>query len=321
MQLVMMGTGPFAVPTFSSLLDSDWPVRALVTRPTPAPRGRRKQPSNPMRDLAQQRGLRILDPPDLNDEPSRRQLAQLEADLFVVCDYGQILSSQTLAVARLGGINLHGSLLPAYRGAAPVNWAIYDGQTRTGVTVLHMTPKLDAGPSLVERAIDIDPDETAFELEARLAQLGVAPVHEAIRLLEHWDGKTELGTVQDPGLASKAPRLTKQDGNVDWSRSAEQIKNQVRAFKPWPTSYTYLHQTDGGQPKRLILQRVSAVSQSTSGTAPGTIVQADAGQICVATGENILSIDQIQPSGKRAMRVDEFLRGHRVRSGDRFGAG
>ena len=147
MRIVMMGTGPFAVPTFARLLESEHEVLALVTRPVPPPRGRKsKAPPNPMRDFGEEKGVEIFAPASINDAEAQQQLREWDADLFVVCDYGQILARETLGLAKYGGINLHGSLLPKYRGAAPVNWAILKGDEHSGITVIHMTPKLDAGP-------------------------------------------------------------------------------------------------------------------------------------------------------------------------------
>ena len=210
MRIVMMGTGPFAVPTFESLFESIHDVAVVVTRPTHQRRSRSKAPHNPMRESAEARGVEVLAPEDVNSEVARKQLESLRADLFVVCDYGQILTSDALSIPPLGGINLHGSLLPKYRGAAPVHWAIMNGDEQTGVTVIHMTPKLDGGPALAERTTPIGANETTEELEPRLAILGVEPVHEAIALLADWDRESPIGVLQDPTLACRAPRLRSQ---------------------------------------------------------------------------------------------------------------
>jgi methionyl-tRNA formyltransferase len=292
-------------------------LSALITRPVPPSRGRHKAPPNPMREAAEQRGLAIYDPDDINSDEARATIGFLAADLLIVCDYGQILSAQTLALAPLGGINLHASLLPKYRGAAPINWAIYHGETETGVTVIHMTPRLDAGPALVQTKVEIGPNETAVELESRLAAIGANAVNDAIDLLAEWDRTSPIGTRQDPALATKARRLRKEDGQVDWSRGAAQIRNQVRAFKPWPGSYAQLC-LPGREPMRLILDAVSVVDESAASAAPGTIVRADPSHVYVATGKGVLSLDRIQPAGKRIMSIDEFLRGHRMEAGQRF---
>ncbi|MFM8251514.1 MAG: methionyl-tRNA formyltransferase [Planctomycetota bacterium] len=320
MRLVMMGTGPFAVPTFESLLDSSHEVLALVTRPAPLNHKRVAVPVNPMRQVAEKRGLPVYDPQSINTDESRDWLAQWQADLLVVCDYGQILSSATLATTRLGGINLHGSLLPRYRGAAPVQWAVYHGDPETGVAVIHMTPLLDGGPILTLRRTAIEPQETAADLEPRLAQLGVPAVLEAMETLAHWDGTSPLGQPQDAAQASKAPRLSKALGQIDWHQSARQIRNQIRAFQPWPGAYTdWL--TPKGEWLRLILQQVAEEPLPASDVTPaaGEIVRADQTQLWVATGTGALRIERLQPASKRSMAVAEFLRGHPVQKGQRLG--
>ena len=317
MRLLMMGTGPFAVPTFASLLDSSHEVVALVARPVPPPRGRIKAPPAPMRDLAVQHGLRVLEPEDINAESARQTLAELDFQLLVACDYGQILSADTLAIAPRGGINLHASLLPKYRGAAPINWAIYHGERETGVTVLHMTARLDSGPSLVQRRTPIGPEEDAVELERRLSELGVDAVHDALEMVARWDGRTPLGVVQDPQLATRAPRLKKSDGEVSWSRTAWQIANQVRALKPWPGTFTTWPRAHGG-PIRLSLDRVSVPADTDRDGLPGQVVLVDKSRLLVATGDGLMSLDRVQPAGKRSMTIGEFLRGHPAAVGDRL---
>lgn len=314
----MFGTGPFAVPTFESLLQSSHHVLALVTRPIADSGKRRKTSENPTRDVAEQNGLSILDPQNVNEADSVTQLVELQADLFVVCDYGQILSRDCLAASKLGGINLHGSLLPKYRGAAPINWVIFNGDPVTGITIIHMTAKLDGGPCLVKSETAIGATETADDIEPRLAALGVQPVLDAIAMLQSWDGVSAIGELQDRSLATKAPRLRKSDGQIDWSRSANQIVNHIRAFQPWPGTFTSWHSEMLKQPMRLIIHRAAAVE------AVGDLPNLDAGhvalsnkqQLVVQTGDGFLSIEVIQPSGKRAMPVADFLRGNSPAVGD-----
>lgn len=319
MRILMMGTGPFAVPTFRWLLDSPHDVPALVTRPAPAKRPRRRTPENPMLREAQARDLPVLSPESINSPEAHEMLHPLAADLFVVCDYGQILSADTLSITPRGGINLHGSLLPKYRGAAPVNWAIYNGETETGVTVIHMTPRLDSGPMIAQRKTEIGPSETAVELERRLAQLGVEAVREAIDKLAAAAPGESLGDPQDKSQATKAPRLTKDDGLVDWSRPAHAIFNQVRALKPWPGTFSYLLRDDE-PPARLILDGVTVVeAEAPPEAAAGEVVHVDKDKLLVATGAGLLSLERVQPAGKRVMTIDQWLRGHVVEAGDRFG--
>ncbi len=202
LRLVVMGTGPFAVPSFRRLLESRRHVAALITQPDRPAHGRSATPRNQMRELAEEHRLEVFDPESINTPEAQQRLAGYRPDLLVVCDYGQILSNPTLAIARLGGINLHGSLLPKYRGAAPIQWAIYHGETETGVTVIHMTPRLDAGPVLVQRRLAIGPTETAAELEPRLAELGAEAIDAALVLLRESDSPSSLP--QDQALASRA---------------------------------------------------------------------------------------------------------------------
>jgi methionyl-tRNA formyltransferase len=338
MRIVVLGTGPFAVPMFQSLLDSPHDVPALITRPTAPAKGREKAPVNPMRLLAESRGLVVHAPQSINSDEGRRLMERLAPELLVVCDYGQILAADVLALSPLGGINLHASLLPKYRGAAPIQWALLSGESETGVTVIHMTPRMDGGPILAVRQTPIGSDETHPELEHRLAVLGIEPVQEAVRLLSNWDRTSLIGTPQDPALATKAPRLKKEHGAVDWTRTAEQIRNQVRALKPWPGTFTFWRRT-GHEPLRIVIDNVSVfglgiragarvaglespVAANPTGQSrytAGQVVVSDGKQLIVATGEGGLAIAAIAPAGKRHMTVEEFLRGYRVREGDMFG--
>ena len=320
MRLIMMGTGPFAVPTFRSLFESPHELCALVTRPSISgpTRDKTKSPPNLMRELAESRGLKVLSPSDVNLPESHRELAELRPDLFVVCDYGQILSPETLGIAPLGGINLHGSLLPKFRGAAPVQWAIWRGEQESGITVIHMTPGLDAGPSLVQRKTAIGSTETAAELEPRLAELGVEPVHEAIAMLAKWDRASQLGTAQDPAQATRARRLKKSDGEVIWTQTGEQILRQFRAVQPWPGLYTHLLRSEN-KPLRVILEKVEVVP-GVGNQTPGTVIQSTDGRLIVATGGEALSIVKLQPAGKRVLEAAEFLRGYPLGADAKFGA-
>lgn len=324
LRLVMMGTGPFAVPTFRSLLASPHEVVCLVTRPDHSAHSRKPVPLNPVRHEAPE-GLPILDPEDANSLETRRHLAAWRPDLLVVCDFGQILTPETLGVAPLGGINLHGSLLPKFRGAAPVNWALRLGEAETGVSVIHMTARLDAGPCLVQLRTPIAWEEDAVQLEQRLAVLGVDAVRRAIELLAQWDRSAPVGVPQDGRLATRAPRLSKPDGRVDWNQSAREIYNHVRAFKPWPGTFTYLNRGSGQEPLRLILDSVEVSGEArdtpgaTTPAAPGQVVQSDASRVVVATGQGLIALRRVQPAGKRVMEIEEFLRGHHVPVGARLG--
>jgi methionyl-tRNA formyltransferase len=311
----MLGTGPFAVPTFRELLNTDHTMIALVTSPLRPTRGKEIAPVGPMRDFAHEQGIAIFDPENINAAESQARLLQFDADLMVVCDYGQILTAESLAMARMGGINLHASLLPKYRGAAPINWAIYDGEKQTGVTVIHMTPKVDAGPCIAQATSDIHPEETAVALEMRLSELGAWLVRRTIDAIEA--GRMEV-LPQNPDLASKAPRLKKTDGLIFWYRSAQAIKDQIRAMEPWPKTYTYWHRPDG-PPLRVIVGQSKVERAADQSSAPGTVLRSDGHSLLISTGDGALSPQMLQPAGKRAMTVAEFLRGYPVQVGDRFG--
>lgn len=311
----MMGTGPFAASTFRGLCDTDHTVVALVTGPLRPGRSRRPVPIGPLREIAGERGTPIFDPEDVNSAESRVRLAEYEADLLVVCDYGQILSADTLATTRLGGINIHGSLLPKYRGAAPVNWAIWHGETETGVSVIHMTPKLDAGPVIALGRTAIEPEETAEDLEMRLSEIGASVV---LEVLDAFESAGVEALPQDASLASKAPRLKKTDGLIKWDRPAVAIKNQIRAVQPWPKAYTFWHRPEG-PPFRLIVGPVSVSEASQTGAPPGMVVEVSDDAISVAAAEGVVLLTNVQPSGKRMLTVAEFLRGYHVQVGERFG--
>lgn len=316
MRLIMMSTGPFGVPAFRGLYDTCHNVVALVTRPVRPAHSRKSKPvGSPTRQIALQHGTPIFDPEDVNSPSSRAQLAKYQADLMVVCDYGQILSRDTLHTTPKGGINIHGSLLPRYRGAAPVNWAIYHGEVETGVSIIHMTPKLDAGPVIAQGHTLIGEDETAEELEARLAEIGAWLLH---RTLDDVEAGRIQALPQDPTVASTARRLCKSDGLIDWNRPARAIKNHVRAVQPWPKAYTFWHR-DGGQPMRLILDQLVALDEPTPANPPGTVLEASGSRLCVATIDAAVQIRRLQPAGKRMLTAEQFLRGYRVRPGQKFG--
>lgn len=308
MRLIMLGTGPFAVPTLQALAKRHQ-LLAVVARP---PQGR-KPIASPMQQAAESLGLEVWLPDSVNVPESQALLTSLAPDLLVVCDYGEILKPETLATARLGGINLHASLLPKFRGAAPVQWAILRGEAETGNSVIQMTAGLDAGPCLGQERTPIDPEETAGELEARLAVLGAEVV---CRVVEELATSRVQSIEQDAALASKARRLRKEDGNIDWSKPAQEIKNRVRALHPWPRAFTNWHRAEGG-PIRLSIDRV-AVAANESKSSPGTVIEADK-RLIIASGDKAIELLELQPAGKRSMLAVDFLRGNHVTVGDRLG--
>ncbi len=319
LRLLMMGTGDFAVPTFRRLLDRGYDVRLLVTQPD-RPQGRHQQlVPVAIKQLAVECGIAVFQPNSVNTPESIERLVELQSDLLVVAAYGQILSDELLSVPRLGGVNLHASLLPKYRGAAPINWAIYHGDAVTGITVIQMTPRVDAGAILLQAETPIGPGETAGELEVRLAEFGAPLVCEA---LDGLAAGTLVGSKQDRSLATRAPKLKKEHGLIGWSRGAVGVSNQIRAMQPWPLAHTFLHRAAGESPIRIIIERVRPHlidSPSVRAAPPGTILPSDAGMLLISAGDTAVEIIQVRPAGKRSMPVQEFLRGHSVQPGDRFG--
>lgn len=315
-RIITMGTGPFAVPSFEAIRRSDHTLLAVVTKPEPPTKSRKGPPPAPVRTWASQHELPILDPVSINDAEAIAQLKSLQPDLLVVCDYGQILKPDALAVAKLGGINLHGSLLPAYRGAAPVQRALLNGDRETGVSVIHMTPKLDGGPIVATRRTAISDQETAGQLEERLSQLGVELVMQSIDELSRWDGESTIGEVQDATLATKAPRLTKQEAQVDWRRSRREIDCLVRGMQPWPIAFTTIKVRENKPPLRLTILKVTPVDEPTGELQPGQLTGSK--ELVVMTGDGPLRIDTLCPAGKREMTGEEFQRGYQLSRGSQF---
>lgn len=319
MRLLMMGTGTFAEPTFQALIDSNFPIVGLVTQPDKTKgqaRGSTRQTGPGIKQIALDNNIPVFQPNDVNTPEGVEGLQKFEPDLLVVAAYGQILSNEILDVAPQGGINVHASLLPKYRGAAPINWAIYHGETETGVTIIRMSTKLDAGDILAQESTPIEATETAGEVEARLAPLGAQL---AINIIEKMQNGPIEGTKQDKSLVTKAPKLRKEYGLIDWSRRAEQVCNQVRAMHPWPTAFTFWHRTNQ-KPLRMIVHQAQVVEESHS-QSPGQAVVKDKDRLLVAADDGTtVEILELQPAGKKRMRTLDLLRGHAVSEDDHFGA-
>lgn len=313
-RIVMMGTGDFALPTFEHLSSSGHNVIGLITQPD-RPQGRKQEriPSR-IKQAAMARGMAVAQPEEINAAEGLTLVRSWQPDLLVVAAYGQILSPDLLAIPPLGGINLHGSILPAYRGAAPVARAIQHGECETGVTVILMTPRIDAGGILSVAQTPITPDETAGELEDRLAELGAPLVAEAVRGLAEGTARPQP---QDRSKVTRAPKLRKEDGLIDWTRPAQAIHNLVRAMQPWPTAYTFWHTREVGKPPmRLIVHQTNPEQGQGS---PGVVLDAGSDRLIVAAGEGAVHVRLVQVAGKRAMPIADFLRGHHVLPGDRMG--
>jgi methionyl-tRNA formyltransferase len=305
LRVVFFGTPAFAVPTLKALLASRHAVVGVVTQPD-RPRGRgQKTSASPVKDVAVAAAVPVVQPQSVKTAEFSSEFAAFGADIAVVAAYGQILTAALLAAPRLGMINVHASLLPHYRGAAPIHRAIINGETTTGVTIMRMVKALDAGAMISAESVEIGHDETSVELEDRLSHVGAALL---IRVLEDIARGSIRETPQDDTAATYAPRLTKDDGVIDWSRPAAQIHNQIRGLHPWP------HAVSFSGSERLILHRSRPTSEPPE-RQPGTILTASGDRLSVATGEGTLDLLEIQSEGKRPMRVREYLAGHPLTPG------
>ncbi len=321
MRIVMMGTGIFAEPTLEALLARPGLVVGLFTQPDRAvgqERGSTRQTGRGMKTIAQEHGIAVFQPDSVNTPEGVAMLRSLSPDLLVVAAYGQILSAEVLGVPKHGGINVHASLLPKYRGAAPIAWAIYHGEKRVGVTIIRMSTGLDAGDMLAQEAIDIGPEQTAGDVEAILAPLGARMALQVVDQI--MAGTPPQGVKQDKSLITKAPKLTKENGVIDWTRAADLVCCQVRAMHPWPTAYTFWHRA-GQTPLRLIVHRATSRAAALEQPSPtGAVLPGSTTTLCVAAGENtVVEIHELQPAGKKRMTAAEFLRGRKPQPGDRLG--
>lgn len=310
LRIAFFGTPQFAVPTLQCLLASRHPVAGVVTQPD-RPRGRgQKVTDAPVKALALEHGLPVFQPQRLREPQVLETIRAWQPDLGVVAAYGKIIPEALIALPRLGMINVHASLLPKYRGAAPVHRAVIDGETETGITIMRLVRELDAGNMIAKVKRPIGPDETSDVVERDLAELGASLLLEVVDRMAAGSVDEER---QDFMLATYAPRLTKEEGLIDWTLPASYIHNRVRGLYPWPHAYTYL---DG---HRVILLK-TRVEDEPAREPPGTIVVVTRDAIHVATGhEWRLAIERLQPEGRRPMTAREFLAGHPVQAGTRLG--
>jgi methionyl-tRNA formyltransferase len=316
LRVVFFGSGRFAVPSLEALAGASrgrgnagaLELVAVVSQPDrPRGRGRGVAPP-PTATTAARLALPLLQPRRVKAPEAVGAIRDLAADLHVVVAYGQILSPELLEIPRLGSVNVHGSLLPRYRGAAPIQWAIASGETQTGVSTMLMDEGLDTGPVLLQRALEIGPDETAAQLEPRLAEIGAALLLDSLAGLA---SGALRATPQDTARASLAPLLRKADANVEWQRPAAAIANRLRGFQPWPGATAWL----AGRPLRLHRVR----PQAGAPAAPGEILAIDADGVRVACGDRTqLVLFEVQPESRRAMPAADWARGARLAPGQRF---
>jgi methionyl-tRNA formyltransferase len=306
--IAFMGTPAFAVPALTALHGAGHRVALVVTQPDkPRGRGRKVEPP-PVKQAATRLGIEVIQPPSLRDEAAMARLASLSADFFVVVAFGQILRSEVLAMPRLGCINVHASLLPRYRGPAPIHWAVINGDAETGVTTMMMDKGLDTGDILVQATEPISPADTAGSLQERLAARGAGLL---LQTLEGFETGSVRRTAQDHDRATYAPLLKKNDGRIDWKKPAAAIESFIRGMAPWPGAFTYWE----GARIKLFASRVVPAE----GTAlPGRVVRASGHELAVATAEGVLSILELQGASGSRMPVADFMRGHRIAVGADF---
>lgn len=310
MRIVFMGTPAAAVPALRRCIEAGHEVVAVWTQPDrPAGRGN-KLNAPPVKEFALAHDLAVHQPAKIKTEESLKLFASHDAELAVVVAYGRILPPSFLRTPRAGCVNVHFSLLPKYRGAAPVNWAIVRGERETGVTTMRMDEGLDTGPILLQRAAAIGERETATELMARLASLGAELLCETLARLDEIEPRA-----QHVEEATSAPVLRREDGLVDWSQAAQEIEQRVRGLQPWPNAHTVW------QERRLVIWRASlAGAEEDNPLRAGEIIAVDGDALVVSCGEGTaLRLEEVQPEGKRRMSVRDFLNGARVRRGDRLG--
>jgi methionyl-tRNA formyltransferase len=321
MRIIFAGSGTFGVPTLRALVEGGQEVVAIVTQPDrPSGRGQTVRVGL-IKWFARERSLPILQPENVNSAVSLRHIRALHPDLLLVIAYGQKVGPDLLAMPKYGAVNLHASLLPKFRGAAPINWAIISGETETGLTVIAMTSEIDAGDILGQRATPIEPNETAGELGDRLSKLGARLVTEVVRELPLDEVERRR---QNENQATEAPRLTKSDGQIDWAKPALQVHNRIRGTAPWPGAFTTFAGPpagagEGGKPAvRVVIEKSAILQSAGSKGEAGTILAAGPEGIDVATAPGVVRVLELLPAGKRKMTAADFVNGHRVKPGMRF---
>jgi len=323
-----MGTGTFALPTLQALSLTDHLIMGLVTQPDRVGRGHHRH-RNLLKEFAESKSIDVFQPENVNESLSLDRLWSYDADVFIVAAYGQLLSEKTLQIPPLGAFNLHGSLLPKYRGAAPIQYAVLSGETETGVTIFRIEPKLDAGPIISKESVSIGLRDTSGDVMNKLAEVSAHMTLELLNQLEH---HTVRLVPQPKEGVTRAPKIKKEQGQIDWSKTGPQIDCHIRAMQPWPMPFTFLHRGESGtdSPLRMLILSVRPVQLPVEGVEmpgisvgtrlePGQVVAANAGRLIVGCGKDAVEVLELQPAGKRAMPTETFLRGHSLTPVDRFG--
>lgn len=310
MRIVFMGTPDFSVPALKALVEAGHEVAAVVTQPD-RPRGRGKElQMTPVKVQALAYGIPVYQPEKVKDPAFVEILRNLQPEVIVVIAFGQILSRDILDLPPYGCINIHASLLPKYRGAAPIQWAVIDGEKETGVTTMMMDVGLDTGDMLERTVIPLDPKETGGSLFDKLSQAGGPLI---LSTLEKLKAGTAVRTPQTDEDSTYAKMLTKSLGQIDWSMEAAAIERLIRGLNPWPSAYTFVHG------KTLKIWDADVLKESSDGAAPGQIIRTDPHSLIVAAGEALLSIRELQLEGKKRMDVETFLRGYTIEKGEILG--
>jgi methionyl-tRNA formyltransferase len=308
---VFFGTPGFCIDTLDVLVSSGHVPAAIVCQPDrPKGRGRKVEPP-PVKEWARTRSIQVIQPNQCKHEDFLGCLEEIEPQLGLVFAFGQLLPKELLDIPKYGFINIHPSLLPRYRGAAPLQWALINGDKETGVTILTVTPRFDAGDIVLQEKVAIDPLENAVELGERLAQLGGKLV---VQVLERIAAGNFTAVPQDEDQVIWAPALTKADGKLDWTQSAAVIHNRIRGVQPWPGAFTRLAE------KTLKIHKAHpAVAVNSSSSRPGQVVEAAGASLLVATGDGCLALDEVQLEGKKRMEAKAFLLGRAIQAGDILG--
>ena len=309
MKIIFFGSDDFAARHLKALCDSKHQVLACVTQPARAKGRHLEIKPTVVKELALQNNIQVLEPATLKDPQIIRTLRDLGADIFVVVAYGKKLPKEIMAAPKHFCVNVHGSLLPKYRGAAPVNWAIINGEEETGVTIFKINKTLDTGEIISQRAVPIEKDDTASTLRFKICQLGAELLLETLEAVEN-DNYTL--TRQDPSRVSHAPKLTKENGVIHWEKSAAEIHNLVRGLLSWPGAYTYFN-------GKLLKLLETALADIPLGEAkPGEIIEITKDSFTVATGKGSLQIRRVHLESSKPMEAKNFLAGHKVAIGFRF---
>jgi methionyl-tRNA formyltransferase len=309
-KIVFMGTPSFAVPSLEKLVSNGYEVAAVLTQPDkPKGRGNKLSPP-PVKEFAEKHGITVLQPPKIKASDSVAKLKELKPDLFITVAYGQLLSQEILDIPSLGCINVHGSLLPKYRGAAPIHWAVINGETKTGITTMYTDIGMDTGDMLLKKDIDINENMSVGELHDILSIIGAEVLEETLEELK----KGTLKRIPQPSQeASSAPIIKKEVGQINWSKSSRNIHNLVRGTNPWPGAYSFY------KGERIRIWKTILNNNIQAASTPGLIRKVSIEGIVIETGSGLLTVTEIQFDSSKRMRVEEYIRGHRIDEGEVLG--